>query len=63
MVIDKLIPIEEVTELIGVKKPTIYKYVREGNFPKPIKVGKRASRWSLNAVLEWIETKKGKTDA
>ncbi len=55
---DKLIPIAEVVELVGLKKPTIYKYIRHGNFPKPVKIGKRASRWSLNAVLEWIEQQK-----
>ncbi|SMC10054.1 helix-turn-helix transcriptional regulator [Nitratiruptor tergarcus] len=55
---DKLITIKEVSSLIGMKKPTIYKYIREGQFPKPIKIGSRASRWSLNKVMEWIEEQK-----
>ncbi len=56
---DKLIPITEVMELVGLAKPTIYKYIRDGEFPKPVKLSRRASRWSLNAVLEWIDKRKG----
>ncbi|WP_281951896.1 helix-turn-helix transcriptional regulator [Nitrosophilus kaiyonis] len=55
---DKLITIKEVSSLIGMKKPTIYKYIRDGKFPKPIKIGVRASRWSFNDVMNWIEEQK-----
>jgi prophage regulatory protein len=55
---DRLIDIKEVSSLIGMKKPTIYKYIRDGQFPKPIKIGARASRWSYQAVMEWIEQRK-----
>ncbi|BCD62649.1 hypothetical protein NitYY0826_C1531 [Nitratiruptor sp. YY08-26] len=56
---DRLIDIKEVSSLIGMKKPTIYKYIRDGKFPKPIKIGIRASRWSFNEVMQWIEERKG----
>ena len=52
---DRLIDLKEVKHLTGIKKPTIYSYMRRGKFPKPIKIGKRASRWSYVAVIEWIE--------
>ena len=55
---DRLITIKEVSTLIGFKRPTIYKYIKEKGFPKPIKLGSRASRWSYNQVMEWIEKQK-----
>ncbi|WP_187647227.1 helix-turn-helix transcriptional regulator [Nitrosophilus labii] len=55
---ERLLTIQQVTEIVGFKKPTIYKYIREQNFPKPIKTGNRASRWSYQEVMEWIENLK-----
>ncbi|BCD61729.1 prophage regulatory protein [Nitratiruptor phage NrS-5] len=55
---DRLIDIKEVSYLIGMAKPTIYRYIRDGKFPKPIKIGIRASRWSYQAVMNWIEQQK-----
>ena len=52
---DRLIDLKEVEHLTGIKKATIYSYMRKGKFPKPIKIGKRAVRWSYVAVTEWIE--------
>ncbi len=55
---DRLIDIKEVSSLIGLKRATVYKYIKDKGFPKPIKLGSRASRWSYNQVMEWIEQQK-----
>ena len=55
---DRLLRLPEVEETIGLKKPTIYRLIRAGKFPKPIKVGERASRWSYNELMQWIEGRK-----
>ena len=55
-----LIPIDEVCRLAQVSKPTVYRKVRSGDFPNPVKVPTTASRgpkmvnrWDRGAVLAW----------
>ena len=49
-----LVRLPDVCTLVGVRRPTIYKYVKLGTFPKPIKIGS-ASLWSLEEVENWIQ--------
>ena len=51
----RLIPIPDVEALTGYKKTTIYLMLRQGKFPKPIRLSARAVRWSESAVLEWVQ--------
>jgi len=53
---DRFIDIREVEKLICCKYGMIYKMIRAGKFPPPIKLG-CAARWSLNAVQEWMAEK------
>ena len=52
--------LKELTSLLGVSKETIYYWIRQGNFPVPIKLGKRASGWLGEDILKWIEERKRK---
>lgn len=56
---DRLLRLPEVEQIIQLKKPTIYRLAREGKFPKPLKIGDRASRWSFNELMQWIQEKRG----
>jgi prophage regulatory protein len=38
---------------VGLKRPTIYALAAAGKFPKPIKLGPRASAWVLAEIQEW----------
>lgn len=51
----KLIRIEEVSEMTGLKKSALYQRISENTFPSPIKLGARCSRWNLVEVQKWIE--------
>lgn len=48
-------------------EPTIYRLMKEGRFPKPIKIGTRAVAWKSTEVEEFIGTrsrsKTGSTEA
>ena len=46
--------------MIGLKRSAIYKYVSEGRFPAPIKVGERSVRWKLADVLAWSHLSHGR---
>jgi prophage regulatory protein len=49
----QLIPLPEVLERLGISRPTLYRYVAAGTFPKPIKIGPM-SRWLQSEVEDWI---------
>ena len=49
----RLLRLAEVSTMVGLKRSAIYRYVSEGNFPAPIKVGERSVRWKLTDVLAW----------
>jgi prophage regulatory protein len=49
----KIIRLPKVKELVGLGKTAIYDKIKEGAFPKPIKLG-RASGWLEGDVQEWI---------
>lgn len=51
----KLISLSQVSGLVGLKKSAIYMRIAEGNFPSPIKLSSRCSRWSLVEIQEYIE--------
>jgi prophage regulatory protein len=55
---DRLIPINEVSSLIGLKSSAIYDRVRSDAFPRPVRLSQRCSRWSRRAVLAWVEAQK-----
>ena len=40
--------------LIPVGNSTIYRMVREGRFPKPVKLAKMTTAWKVEEVREWL---------
>jgi len=56
---EQLLTIKEVVQIIGFKKSTIYKFIRENKFPQPLKFGK-SSRWKKSEIELWIKNLKQK---
>ncbi len=58
--------LSEVLKLIPLSKTTFWEYVRQGKFPKPIKLGVRASAWRIEDVQALIDVlsnpKQGETN-
>ncbi len=52
---DRLIMLEVVENIVGLKRTRIYKLIRESDFPAPYKPGGTGSRWSEAEVLAWVE--------
>ena len=50
----RLLRIDEVAVLVGLEKPTIYKRLAAGDFPRPVKVSPGAARWPYGELLDWI---------
>lgn len=43
--IDKLVRIKEINERFSIPKSTLWYWVKNGDFPKPIKIGVRFTVW------------------
>lgn len=53
----KLLTRNEVENLTGLTRTTIYRMMREADFPEPLKIGARAVRWKESEVIAWIESR------
>ena len=51
---ERLLTLREVVDLVSFKRSTIYKFIREGIFPRPLKIG-YSSRWKLSDIKKWME--------
>lgn len=56
---DKLITIKEVRGLLGVSPATIYRWLTNTDFPKPLVLGPKAIRWWRSDILSWVASRKG----
>lgn len=50
----RIIRLKEVIDITGLARSTVYKYVADGLFPKPVSLGDRAVGWVESEVQEWI---------
>ena len=47
----------QVEQKVQLTCSTIYRLMREGRFPLPIKVGPQAVRWRSDELADWIEAR------
>lgn len=47
-----------VSELTGLPRSTLYLYMKNGQFPKPVKLGVRSVGWIKEEVDEWLQLRK-----
>lgn len=52
---DSILRLNEVCKRTGLSRTFVYEYAAAGKFPKQVKLGKRISGWSANAVQAWID--------
>lgn len=50
---DKMVDMKFITEFTGLTDKWFYKLIQDGNFPRPIKLG-RSSRWMQSEVESWV---------
>ena len=53
----ELLTIEEVCAMTRMSRSTVYKKVKSGEFPKPIRLGRRMVRWRRWEVVKWISSR------
>jgi prophage regulatory protein len=52
---ERLLPLREVTSIVGLSRSTVNKKIAAGKFPRPIKPnGSRCSRWLASEIQGYI---------
>jgi len=54
----RLMRLPEVTRLLGISRPTLYRLIQTGAFPSPVKQG-RTSSWRRSSVLSYLANREG----
>jgi excisionase family DNA binding protein len=54
-----LLTIREVAELLGMSESSVRRAWYDGNFPKPIRLGRRGLRWRRDDVESFLANKPG----
>jgi prophage regulatory protein len=51
-----LLRLREVCTLLATSRSTIYKWVADGRFPRPVKISERSVRWKVADIESWRDT-------
>ena len=57
---DRILRIEQVLEMTGLSRSSLYRRIKDGTFPEPLRLGGDASRavgWLESEVLAWIASR------
>lgn len=59
----RILRLHDVLGCTGLGRSTVYKYIEEGSFPRPISLGERSVGWVETEVQEWIVARIEERDA
>ena len=54
---DELLTRRDVEKRCRIARTTIYRLMRVGQFPEPIRIGPRAVRWSQREIEAWLASR------
>ena len=57
--VTRLIRLPEVQHRVRLGRSTIYRWMAEGRFPKPVQLGGYAVAWTEDEITEWIAGRVG----
>jgi prophage regulatory protein len=49
----------ELEKRLGLSRSSIYKMMDDGEFPRPVRIGRRAVGWRAEDIETWFETMQG----
>jgi prophage regulatory protein len=47
----------QVEQRTGLPRSSLYEYIKDGRFPRPVRLGPRAVGWLESEVSDWINTR------
>ena len=54
--LETYLKLPQLTRLLSVGETTIYRWIQEGHFPKPVRIGPNCSRWRTSDIAKWQAT-------
>lgn len=57
MTTDVFIRLPEVKRSVSISRSEIYRRMRAGEFPRPVKIGVRAVAWTRSSIQSWIDAR------
>lgn len=51
----RVLRLAQVVEITGLKRPTIYKLIASGHFPRQVKLGSTAAGWISTEIEAWLD--------
>lgn len=54
---ERYMRIDEVIQMLSVGKSTVWAWVKDDKFPKPIKLSEYVTVWKLSDIQEWVQQK------
>jgi len=54
---ESLLRLPDVERRTGLRRAHLYKLARDGSFPRPVKIGARASAWRESEIASWIASR------
>ena len=57
--VTRLIRLPEVQHRVGLGRSTIYRWMAEGKFPRPVQLGGYAVAWAEHEIENWIDDRLG----
>jgi prophage regulatory protein len=54
---DRILRLPEVLTRVGFAASTVRALVRTGEFPRPVRLGRRALGWKESSITDWLETR------
>lgn len=55
--LDRILRSVEVCKVIGLSRTTLWRRVRDGQFPKPIRLSANAVGWRSSVIDEWLSSR------
>ncbi|MEZ9420645.1 AlpA family phage regulatory protein [Vibrio breoganii] len=52
--LEKLVSYQELEESLGRSRKTIWRWVQQGKFPKPVKMNGITAGWKKSAIESWF---------
>ena len=50
----KVANMKDVVVITSLSRPTIYRMIKAGTFPKPVKLGQRRIGWPMDVLTNWV---------